>query len=155
MALPTSLLEVTTLSLLTVRSFPCTLRHSLHITLCALAVGFTWAWGSGKRGQLGSEVLTTVTLPQRIEGLVGNRVLELACGYDFSVALTEKGLFVWGSGQQGQIPCDDPKGIVTGPTKIPLSTVKIASISCGRLHTAILTSTLPCSMNIQFLSLVK
>src|SRR4051794_11313114 len=47
------------------------LRNSpmLSSSLCA-AVGFTWTWGSGKRGQLGLGPVASAYLPQRVEALV-------------------------------------------------------------------------------------
>lgn len=86
--------------------------------------GTVWSWGSNNKGELGnaapdnpnqnvSSVLSRFT-PQKIE--FSDPVVELACGVDHIIALTEKGeVFAWGANNDGQLGMGDQSKITDAP----------------------------------------
>ena len=74
----------------------CGLNH----TLCVSADGqTTWAFGDGDYGKLGLGNSTAKSTPTRVDTLGGQGVVRVACGTQFSVALTRDGtVYTWGQG---------------------------------------------------------
>eukprot|EP00850_Spirogloea_muscicola_P003742 SM000015S01242 [mRNA] locus=s15:773139:784742:- [translate_table: standard] len=73
--------------------------HSAALT----ADGLVYTWGRGKYGQLGHGVLTNEMKPMRVDALAGRRVVQIACGGDHTMALTDQSkLYTWGRGRWGQ-----------------------------------------------------
>jgi len=59
----------------------------------------TWAFGDGDYGKLGLGNSTAKPTPTKIDGLLGVPVTKVACGTQFTVALTRDGLvYTWGQG---------------------------------------------------------
>ena len=77
-----------------VGSVACGLNH----TMCVSADGLTvWAFGDGDHGKLGIGNTTTKSMPTKVEALCGVGVKKVACGSQYSVALTKDGrVFTWG-----------------------------------------------------------
>jgi len=81
---------------------------------CLTSDGGVYMWGSGDFGQLALGDLTMIArVPRRIPGRVfgGSRVQMIACGADFSLALTGDGV-VWSSGlaYSGQLGSGNHQG---------------------------------------------
>jgi len=75
---------------------------ALHV-LVLTASNALWSWGQNGYKQVGVQTPTNVTTFQRVS-LPGNpRVTSIACGYHNSLALTDSGLFGWGSSSHGQL----------------------------------------------------
>ena len=74
----------------------CGLNH----TVCVSADGQTlWAFGDGDYGKLGLGNTTTKSTPTKVEALCGVGVKKVACGSQYTVALTHDGrVFTWGQG---------------------------------------------------------
>lgn len=77
----------------------CGQQHVLALT----ANGEVWSWGLGVFGQLGHGETHDEGVPKRIAAFDGKRVLDIGCGANHSLALTEDGkIFSWGSSEYGQ-----------------------------------------------------
>lgn len=75
----------------------CGLNHTLCITNNGQIV---WAFGDGDSGKLGLGNTTAKNVPTKVETLCGIGVKKVACGTQFSVALTFDGtVFTWGQGK--------------------------------------------------------
>lgn len=74
----------------------CGLNH----TLCVSTDGATvWSFGDGDYGKLGLGNTSGKLVPTKIEALQGQFIKKVACGAQFSVALTKDGrVFTWGQG---------------------------------------------------------
>lgn len=53
--------------------------------------GNVYSWGDGDFGKLGRGGSDGCCTPQKVERLVGHRVVQIECGAQFSVALTATG----------------------------------------------------------------
>lgn len=73
------------------------------------AVGYSWENGKIWR-----------TTPQLVKALAGKKVVDLSCGGDHTLALTESGdVWGWGRGQSGQLQ-GGPRGpFVLAPSLLP------------------------------------
>ncbi|XP_062439388.1 RCC1 domain-containing protein 1 [Rhea pennata] len=68
------------------------------------AAGETYAWGSGRHGQLGHGVLEPEPEPRLVEALAGVPMRELAAGGWHSASVSETGdLYMWGWNESGQL----------------------------------------------------
>ncbi|KAK8798285.1 hypothetical protein WA588_003370, partial [Blastocystis sp. NMH] len=105
----------------TMRSSPC-LIPALHLELAYRDRKFHWVghggsysvalsdagevytWGEGRYGELGQGPLTQLSEPRLCVGLLGVRVVEVACGWDHVLARDEKGaIYSWGHNEYGQL----------------------------------------------------
>ena len=60
-----------------------------------------WAFGDGDFGKLGQGNTVGKHLPTKIKALQGHVIKKVACGTQFSVALSKYGkVFTWGQGTQ-------------------------------------------------------
>jgi tRNA A-37 threonylcarbamoyl transferase component Bud32 len=112
----------------------CGSSHSLALT----QNGQIYAWGLNSYGQIGC--YNNKLIPTRVEGLDGEKITMISCGFCHSMALTEGGkVFGWGDnrcGQSGAVGID----FFATPKRIKLNNISIVKISCGRLHSLILSS---------------
>jgi alpha-tubulin suppressor-like RCC1 family protein len=108
--------------------------------------GVMYSWGWSKFGQTGHGDRQTVKVPKRIEACTG--VVAVACGNKHSMAITGNGIALsWGCGEHGQTgqPRQTGAQLMTDgdklvPTKVDeLADKKIASISCGSIHSCFVT----------------
>ena len=94
-------------SLFSVSSAACGNQHSMLLT----SSGSILAFGRNMDGQLGIGSRKDAKLPTLVSGLKDDLIIEVACGADFSLAMSEAGsVFVWGGnggGQHGKPPLED------------------------------------------------
>ncbi|KAG6557741.1 hypothetical protein Mapa_000507 [Marchantia paleacea] len=88
--------------------------------------GRLWSWGSSKRGQLGlaPNVIQSL-LPQRVEGLQGHQMSQVALGWGHGLACTSEGeLYAWGYGEDGRLGFNDSETLkeVKLETRMPSQT---------------------------------
>jgi E3 ubiquitin-protein ligase HERC1 len=81
-------------------SCPLQVACGLNHTVCVSTDGQSvWAFGDGDYGKLGLGNSTAKSTPAKVEGLSGIGVKKVACGTQFTVALTRDGrVFTWGQG---------------------------------------------------------
>ncbi|XP_046383743.1 ultraviolet-B receptor UVR8 isoform X2 [Ischnura elegans] len=109
----------------------CGFDHCLALTVD----GIVYSWGSGRRGQLGHDVLEDEDSPRELEMLSGLQVKSISAGGWHSVALMRSGdAYVWGWNSSGQLglPCNEPRERITedGGVDMPSSDDKgIPSLS--------------------------
>jgi hypothetical protein len=69
------------------------------------------SWGTGRSGQLGMGYKRNLSIPLLVQPLHSLRVLEVACGSNHSLVLTEckghRSVYSWGSGSVGQLGLGD------------------------------------------------
>lgn len=109
-------------------------------TIVGSTAGILFSFGCNGNGQLGmgSLDMSESVVPMQVK-IPPHHFKMLACGAEHSVALTMAGdLFVWGSGELGQLGngrCVE--GIAT-PEKLKTK-LKITHVACGYYHTAFIT----------------
>ena len=132
------------------RSSPC-LIPSLHLELAYRNRAFHWVghggsfsvalsdagevytWGDGRFGELGQGEMTHVAEPRLCVGLVGTRIVEVACGWDHVLAIDEKGrLFSWGHNDHGQLGHGDKKDRNEPCQVLPAAMLHMSHISAGK-----------------------
>ena len=105
-------------SLFSVASVSCGNQHSLILT----SSGSILAFGRNMDGQLGISSRKDAKLPTLVNGLKDDIIVEIACGSDYSLAMSEAGsVFVWGGnsgGQHGKPPLEDTTANKDQNTKI-------------------------------------
>uniref|UniRef100_A0A2R9A0R3 HECT-type E3 ubiquitin transferase n=1 Tax=Pan paniscus TaxID=9597 RepID=A0A2R9A0R3_PANPA len=116
----------------------CGLNHTLAVSVDGSMV---WAFGDGDYGKLGLGNSTAKSSPQKIDVLCGIGIKKVACGTQFSVALTKDG-HVYTFGQDRLIGL--PEGRARNhnrPQQIPvLAGVIIEDVAVGAEHTLALAS---------------
>ncbi|ELR18097.1 regulator of chromosome condensation (RCC1) repeat domain containing protein [Acanthamoeba castellanii str. Neff] len=89
-----------------------------------------YTWGSGAFGRLGHGDTNDEARPRAVEVLAKQRIRWVACGWDTTAAVTERGeLYLWGSGEP--IP-----RIVSFPGE---GTLRVAKVCLGEAHAAVLS----------------
>lgn len=69
-----------------------------EFSLCLSDVGDIFSFGRGKEGQLGHGNRESLNVPTKIASLAHERVVQVAAGWQHSLALTDTGrVFQWGS----------------------------------------------------------
>ncbi|GLJ08431.1 hypothetical protein SUGI_0088610 [Cryptomeria japonica] len=83
--------------------------------------GSLWVWGKSKRGQLGlGKGITEALVPQRVEALAGQHVVQVALGWGHALACTVEGkLYSWGYAADGRL------GLITSCLEEPKSQNKL------------------------------
>ncbi|KAJ7398001.1 hypothetical protein BTVI_128929 [Pitangus sulphuratus] len=117
----------------------CGLNHTVAVSTDGSMV---WAFGDGDYGKLGLGNSTAKSSPQKVDILCGIGIKKVACGTQFSVALTKDG-HVYTFGQDRLIGL--PEGRARNhnrPQQVPvLSGIFIEDIAVGAEHTLALSST--------------
>ncbi|CAH1796720.1 unnamed protein product [Owenia fusiformis] len=130
--------RVTGLESYQIRMVACGLNH----TLCVSTDGNTvWSFGDGDYSKLGHGNSTSKAMPTKIESLSGIGIKKVACGTQFSVALTKDGrVLTWG--QDRLIGQTEPSAHnFSRPQEVAaLSGYFIEDIAVGSEHTLALTS---------------
>ncbi|KAH7283143.1 hypothetical protein KP509_35G063600 [Ceratopteris richardii] len=137
--------------------------HSMSLT----TNGEVYAWGRGEHGRLGfGDDKSSKMVPQKIEQLSGEKIIQVSCGGTHSVALSEKGdMFSFGRADHGRLGY--ATAVTTGDAvRVPvivahkedhahsgngtsplshedLNLWSIKSIACGGRHTLALASLRP------------
>jgi len=111
--------------------------HSLMVT----ASGELYSWGSNSVGQLGLGTINgQANTPRRVTALDGVKVVSVAAGQGFSLALDSDG-GVWSWGRLIGDPNDPPLVRSTAPEPVPLPAgVTASAIAAGRSHAIVATA---------------
>lgn len=120
-------------------------EHTLALRLDGAVFSFGSGYRDARRGAvppvLGIGTSDRQLLPQRVTGLSSERVTQVACGWDHSLAVTSTGaLFTWGSGAHGKLGHDDEQSrdLPTRVAKLVNHRVVLAGGGCE--HTAAITA---------------
>ncbi|KTF84357.1 hypothetical protein cypCar_00021780, partial [Cyprinus carpio] len=117
----------------------CGLNHTLAVSADGMTV---WAFGDGDYGKLGLGNSTAKSSPQKVDVLCGIGIKKVACGTQFSVALTKDGN-VYTFGQDRLIGLPEGRARNNNrPQQVPaLMTMFIEDVAVGAEHTLALSST--------------
>ncbi|XP_029961368.1 LOW QUALITY PROTEIN: probable E3 ubiquitin-protein ligase HERC1 [Salarias fasciatus] len=131
--------KVTALEGYQVGQVACGLNHTLVVSADGTMV---WAFGDGDYGKLGLGNSTAKSSPQKVDVLCGVGVQKVACGTQFSVALTKDGkVFTFGQDRLIGLPEGRARNH-NRPQQVPaLAGVHIQDVAVGAEHTLVLSST--------------
>eukprot|EP00163_Fabomonas_tropica_P027603 TRINITY_DN5370_c0_g1_i1.p1 TRINITY_DN5370_c0_g1~~TRINITY_DN5370_c0_g1_i1.p1 ORF type:complete len:461 (-),score=75.85 TRINITY_DN5370_c0_g1_i1:288-1670(-) len=105
-------------------------------TVALTEQGEVFVWGSNEFGQCGTGVEGgKITVPHKLESLSDYKVVQVACGSDQTMLLTDEGLVIgFGSGECDKLGLGHEDSVLE-PTEIEgLSDKEIVDIACGRTH---------------------
>lgn len=114
----------------------CGYYHSAFVT----TDGELYTFGEPENGKLGlpNQLLINHRSPQRVLG-IPDKVIQVACGGEHTVVLTEKVVYAFGLGQFGQLGLGTFLFETSEPKIIDhIKDQKISHISCGENHTALM-----------------
>ena len=95
--------------------------------------GEVYTWGEGRYGELGQGPLTQLSEPRLCVGLLGVRVVEVACGWDHVLARDAKGaLYSWGHNEYGQLGQGDRKDRWEPVRVEPAAVLRMRGVGAGR-----------------------
>ena len=101
--------------------------------------GEVYTWGAGRDFALGHGDRANKHSPTLVEGLAGEKVIKIACGKNFCVALSASGsVFSWGNNDLGQLGITKADRCKELPTKLT-TLVDVVDVSAGDLHVLALT----------------
>ncbi|XP_068434962.1 probable E3 ubiquitin-protein ligase HERC1 isoform X7 [Clinocottus analis] len=131
--------KVTALEGYQVGQVACGLNHTLVVSADGMMV---WAFGDGDYGKLGLGNSTAKSSPQKVDVLCGICISKVACGTQFSVALTKDGkVFTFGQDRLIGLPEGRARNH-NRPQQVPaLSGVHIQDVAVGAEHTLVLSTT--------------
>ncbi|XP_016421585.1 probable E3 ubiquitin-protein ligase HERC1 [Sinocyclocheilus rhinocerous] len=117
----------------------CGLNHTLAVSADGMTV---WAFGDGDYGKLGLGNATAKSSPQKVDVLCGIGIKKVACGTQFSVALTKDGnMYTFGQDRLIGLPEGRARNH-NRPQQVPaLMAVFIEDVAVGAEHTLALSST--------------
>ncbi|XP_034753665.1 probable E3 ubiquitin-protein ligase HERC1 isoform X10 [Etheostoma cragini] len=117
----------------------CGLNHTLVVSADGMMI---WAFGDGDYGKLGLGNSTAKSSPQKVDVLCGVGIKKVACGTQFSVALTKDGkVFTFGQDRLIGLPEGRARNH-NRPQQVPaLSGIHIQDVAVGAEHTLVLSST--------------
>ncbi|CAJ0922686.1 unnamed protein product, partial [Mesorhabditis belari] len=98
--------------------------------------GELFCWGLNSSGQLGIGSMINQDSPKSVH-LHDRFIKEVACGHNFTLALTEAGdVYAWGYNENGQIGCGNVSNQCTPVIVETLTSAKvvISQIACGYAH---------------------
>ena len=99
-------------------SVSCGNQHSMFLT----DTGFVYTYGRNMDGQLGISSRKESKVPVAVTALKEDPICQIACGGDYSLAVSESGtVFAWGNnnaGQLGKVPLDESSGGVGTESKV-------------------------------------
>jgi alpha-tubulin suppressor-like RCC1 family protein len=83
-------------------------HHCMALVETSLGNRTIYAWGLNENGQLGIGSTTNVNIPTEVLLLGQSKILQIACGNYFSMALVEnssgtRNIYAWGLNQNGQL----------------------------------------------------
>ncbi|XP_064632820.1 uncharacterized protein LOC135491095 isoform X2 [Lineus longissimus] len=101
--------------------------------------GELYTWGRTQDGRLGHGNIATdhvMSLPCKVETLhmLQIKVLSVSCGAKHTIALTQQGVYGWGSSQYGQVGIGDTVTRAQPMLIEVLSNTPIISVVCGQYH---------------------
>eukprot|EP00301_Raphidiophrys_heterophryoidea_P022040 c6292_g1_i1.p1 GENE.c6292_g1_i1~~c6292_g1_i1.p1 ORF type:complete len:436 (-),score=95.26 c6292_g1_i1:316-1623(-) len=104
-------------------------------TLAVTDAGVAYGWGSNDKGQLGLEGFTATYTPTVITGLMGKKVVRVSCGYDTSVAVTDRGLvYTFGDNSMGQLGLGHKRPMTGVSQVVALADTVIVQAEAGWAH---------------------
>ncbi|XP_023695221.1 RCC1 and BTB domain-containing protein 2 isoform X3 [Paramormyrops kingsleyae] len=108
--------------------------------LCSMAIldnGEAYSWGYNCNGQLGLGNNGNQQTPCRIAALQGINVVQIACGYAHTLALTDEGLiYAWGANSYGQLGTGN-KSNQAWPILINMDKERMVEVAaCHMSHTS-------------------
>nr|XP_021528946.1 X-linked retinitis pigmentosa GTPase regulator isoform X7 [Aotus nancymaae] len=115
----------------------CGYYHSAFVT----TDGELYIFGEPENGKLGlpNELLSSHRIPQLVPE-IPEKVIQVACGGEHSVVLTENAVYTFGLGQFGQLGLGTFLFETSEPKVVEnIGDQTISYISCGENHTALLT----------------
>ncbi|XP_021528947.2 X-linked retinitis pigmentosa GTPase regulator isoform X5 [Aotus nancymaae] len=115
----------------------CGYYHSAFVT----TDGELYIFGEPENGKLGlpNELLSSHRIPQLVPE-IPEKVIQVACGGEHSVVLTENAVYTFGLGQFGQLGLGTFVFETSEPKVVEnIGDQTISYISCGENHTALLT----------------
>ncbi|KAG8384068.1 hypothetical protein BUALT_Bualt04G0079600 [Buddleja alternifolia] len=106
--------------------------------------GEVYGWGRGEHGRLGfGDDKSSKMVPQRVQLLVGEVIVQISCGGTHSVALTQDGrMYSFGRGDHGRLGYG--RKLTTGhPAEVPINIPPLSDegrwcatlVACGGRHT--------------------
>ncbi|KAK3924364.1 Ultraviolet-B receptor UVR8 [Frankliniella fusca] len=126
----------------------------LSLVTCELAAGYghgalvrnsgLFTWGRNVQGSLGiGPSMTRLSQPRPILTFnsLRTRVLSVACGQNHTLALTENGLYSWGSSMYGQLGLGNIYQSPYPRLITALLDYRIVAVAAGQYHSLALTST--------------
>jgi alpha-tubulin suppressor-like RCC1 family protein len=119
-----------------VSQIACGRTHTLALT----DKGKIYSWGQSKFGQAGHGDRQPVKVPRLVES--NERFVSIECGEYHSFACTASGkVYSWGCNEHGEIGHGPHQPDILRPTQITqgLEDVKIKSVACGSIHSALLS----------------
>lgn len=113
----------------------CCSAHSMLININRKALGF----GRNHHGQLGQSQLKTFESPVPVNGLGDLNVIQVACGRNHSLFLTEAGIvYACGDNRHGQCGIGNTTATITKATPVKYSGPPIVKVACGADFSVIL-----------------
>ena len=111
-------------------------RHCIGLT----RNGLCYAWGDNSFGQLGIGSIESQCIPNLVDRLNNEEIVQICCGSNHSMALTSnEEVFAWGQNTFGQLG-DSTYKFKTSPIRIYINE-PITAISCGKINSLGLSST--------------
>jgi alpha-tubulin suppressor-like RCC1 family protein len=115
----------------------CGAYHSLALS----ESGDVYSWGHNYRGELGNNSTSDESEPYRITKLRFMKVLDIACGYNHSIAVTDIGkCYSWGNNEFGQLGHGNNMNAFEPFQVIFPSNTAIIKATCGTNHSLFLSS---------------
>ncbi|KAH9084855.1 hypothetical protein Ae201684P_002092 [Aphanomyces euteiches] len=110
-------------------------------SIVSLASGGLYSFGKNDHGQLGIDAPGVKMTPVRVEGeLESEIIVQLACGYYHSVALTQSGkVYTFGRNDYGQLGLGHKQTMATPTLVTHLNAFTIVDVACGCYHTLALS----------------
>ena len=103
--------------------------------------GDLFTWGGGMYGKLGHGTEIGHSAPKRVEGLVGTKVHQIACGSRHTAVIATNGaLYTWGDKENGVAGHGDTEGHQYTPKLLEkLASKRVIQLSACGFHTGCLT----------------
>lgn len=121
-----------------IRDISCGSSHSAAITSC----GELYLWGLGEYGRLGHGDNVTQLRPKVVKALLGQRIIQVACGSRDAqtLALSDEGLvYSWGDGDFGKLGRGGSEGCNIPHNIERLNGLGVCQIECGAQFSVALT----------------
>ena len=111
--------------------------HTAAIT----EAGELYTWGGGEHGQLGHGDKINKTTPWHVTALNKSTLVQIACGWSHTVALSAKGeVFTWGNGDHGKLGHGNSTKVTVPKVVDSLRGMHVCRIASYNEHTAALVS---------------
>ncbi|KAE8651753.1 PH, RCC1 and FYVE domains-containing protein 1-like isoform X1 [Cucumis sativus] len=100
-----------------------------------------YTWGDGDKGRLGHGDNEPRLVPECVAALIEERICQVACGNDLTVALTTAGrVYTMGSTAYGQLGSATANGKLPTCVEGEIANSFVEEVACGSYHVAVLTS---------------